>query len=117
MDLGLAGKRALCAGASAGMGKAVALTLAAEGAEMDSLETTLVGPIELMRAVLPGMAARKFGRVVDIRSIGKPLYSAASAISSASRRGSLGTIQSSPITGATRRSAGMFSAPIIASAA
>ena len=139
MDLGLAGKRALCAGASAGMGKAVALTLAAEGAEvvlsargeerlraaaeeiagetaaqvrpvvadhgtaegratllaacpepdvlvitcspprptdsfreveaaewMDSLETTLVGPIELMRAVLPGMAARKFGRVVNI---------------------------------------------------
>lgn len=139
MDLGLAGKRALCAGASAGMGKAVALALAAEGAEvtvsargesrlaaaaeeiaaatgarvgpvvadhgtaagreallaacpepdilvitcspprptdsfreveaaewMDSLETTLVGPIELMRAALPGMAARGFGRVVNI---------------------------------------------------
>lgn len=139
MDLGLTGKRALCAGSSAGMGKAAARALAAEGAElvmsargedrlhaavreiadatgarispvvadhgtaegraallaacpepeilvitcspprptgsfrevdaaewMESLETTLVGPIELMRATLPGMAARKFGRVVNI---------------------------------------------------
>ena len=139
MDLGLSGKRALCAGASAGIGKEAARALAAESAElvmsargadrlhaavreiaeatgaritpvvadhgtpegraallaacpepdllvitcspprmtgsfreveaeewMQTLETTLVGPIELMRAVLPGMAARKFGRVVNI---------------------------------------------------
>lgn len=139
MELGLRGRRALLAGASAGMGKAAALALAAEGCELfvsargeerlaatrrelagefgvavtaivadhgtaagralllercpepdilivtcspprttasfreveaeewlRTLETTLVGPIELMRAVLDGMAARKFGRVVNI---------------------------------------------------
>jgi 3-oxoacyl-[acyl-carrier protein] reductase len=32
----------------------------------DSVDTTLVGPIEIMRAVLDGMAARGFGRVVNI---------------------------------------------------
>lgn len=38
-----------------------------EAAEwMETLETTLVGPIELMRAVLDGMAARGFGRIVNI---------------------------------------------------
>lgn len=139
MDLGLGGKRALLAGSSAGMGKAAAFALAAEGAElvmsargearllaaadeiadatgariatvvgdhgtvagraalleacpepdilivtcspprptagfreveaeewMKTLETTLVGPIELMRVVLDGMATRRFGRVVNI---------------------------------------------------
>jgi len=33
---------------------------------LDTLDTTLVGPIELMRAILPGMAARGYGRVVNI---------------------------------------------------
>jgi 3-oxoacyl-[acyl-carrier protein] reductase len=139
MDLGIKGKRALCAGASAGMGKAAAMAIAGEGAEvflsargearlfaaareiadatgavvtpivadhgtsegrarllaacpepdiliattapprmtpsyldvteaewMHSLATTLVGPIELMRQVLEGMALRGFGRVVNI---------------------------------------------------
>src|SRR5207245_7302494 len=34
MDLGIAGKKALLAGSSAGMGKATALALAREGAEL-----------------------------------------------------------------------------------
>ena len=139
MDLGLKGKRALLAGASAGMGKEAARALARDGATlvisargearlrsaadeitaetgtsvtpvvadhgtaegraallaacpepdiliitcspprattgyddvsaaewMQTLEDTLVGPIELMRLTLPGMAARRFGRVVNI---------------------------------------------------
>ncbi|MFC3711221.1 SDR family oxidoreductase [Sphingoaurantiacus capsulatus] len=36
----------------------------------DSVETTLIGPIELMRATLEGMAERGFGRVVNIATIG-----------------------------------------------
>lgn len=32
----------------------------------DSLETTLIGPIELMRHYLPGMQARGWGRIVNI---------------------------------------------------
>jgi 3-oxoacyl-[acyl-carrier protein] reductase len=36
----------------------------------DSLETTFIGPIELMRATLEGMAERGFGRVVNIATIG-----------------------------------------------
>jgi 3-oxoacyl-[acyl-carrier protein] reductase len=35
-----------------------------------TLETTLIGPIELMRATLEGMAARGFGRVVNIATVG-----------------------------------------------
>ena len=139
MDLGIAGRKALLAGASAGMGKACARALAGEGAEIvmsargaerlsaaaaeiaaetgasvtsvvadhgtaggraaliaacpdpdllvitcapprvtdsyqaieasewtETLETTLVGPIELMRAMLEGMASRGYGRVVNI---------------------------------------------------
>ena len=33
---------------------------------METLETTLVGPIELIRLTLGGMVARKFGRIVNI---------------------------------------------------
>jgi 3-oxoacyl-[acyl-carrier protein] reductase len=139
MDLGIKGKTALLAGASAGMGKSSAMAMAAEGADlfisargadrlqkaaqeiadetgarvvpivadhgtregrnrlleicpapdilvitcappritesyrdvseaewMDSLTTTLVGPVELMRQYLGGMAERGYGRVVNI---------------------------------------------------
>jgi 3-oxoacyl-[acyl-carrier protein] reductase len=139
MDMGIRGKRALCAGASAGMGKAAAAAIAAEGAAvfisargearlfaaareiadatgaavtpiiadhgtaegrarlfaacpepdilvvtsapprmtpsysdvtesewMETLATTLVGPIELMRQAIEGMVSRGFGRVVNI---------------------------------------------------
>ena len=142
MDLGIAGRKAIVAGASAGMGKAAALALAREGVEIflsargeerliaaaaeiaaetgvkvtpvvadhgaaegraallaacpepdilvitcsppkstadfrditpedwhASAATTLVGPIELMRATVDGMAARGFGRVVNIATI------------------------------------------------
>lgn len=143
MDLGIAGRKAIVAGGSAGLGGATAMALAAEGVELfvsargeerllahvreivsrtganvtpvvadhsteegraallaacpepdilvmtcapprmtedfrditpqdyrDSIETTLIGPIELMRATLDGMAARGFGRVVNIATIG-----------------------------------------------
>ncbi len=139
MDLGIKGKTALLAGASAGMGKSSAMAIAAEGADvfisargearllqaaaeiaektgarvvpivadhgtregrerlreacptpdilvitcappritesyrdvtemewMESLSTTLVGPVELMRQYLEGMADRGYGRVVNI---------------------------------------------------
>lgn len=36
---------------------------------MDALATTLVGPVELMRATVGGMAERGFGRVVNIGTI------------------------------------------------
>jgi 3-oxoacyl-[acyl-carrier protein] reductase len=143
MDLGIKGKKALLAGASAGMGKASALALAREGAEIyisargearlascaseiadatgakvvpitadhgtsegrtallkacpepdilvitcspprflesyrevepeewsQVLSTTFIGPVELMRATIDGMAKRSFGRVVNIATIG-----------------------------------------------
>ncbi len=139
MDLGIAGRTALVAGGSAGLGKASAKALAREGVDLvvsargearllaaareiredsgarvtpvvadhatsggraallaacpapdilvitcsppkttedyhhievddwrESLDTTLIGPIELMRATLDGMVARGFGRVVNI---------------------------------------------------
>ena len=142
MDLGIAGRRAIVAGASAGMGRASALALAREGVEiflsargearlaaaaaeiagetgakvtpvvadhgtaqgraallaacpapdilvitcappkavsdfrditpedwMASVATTMIGPIELMRATVDGMGERGFGRVVNIATI------------------------------------------------
>ena len=142
MDLGIAGRKALCAGASAGMGKASALALSREGVDLfisargedrllatareigdetggkvtpivadhstsegrarlleacptpdilvitctppktvddfrdidveawqESLTTTLVGPIELMRMCIDGMAGRGFGRIVNIATV------------------------------------------------
>jgi 3-oxoacyl-[acyl-carrier protein] reductase len=36
---------------------------------LDALSTTLLGPVELMRATVGGMAARGFGRVVNIGTI------------------------------------------------
>jgi len=139
MDLGIAGRKAIVAGASAGMGKSSAKALAMEGVEIfmsargedrlraaareiadaagvkvtpvvadhstaegrarllaacpepdilvitcappkqtadfreitvedwnDTIATTMVGPIELMRATVDGMAARGFGRIVNI---------------------------------------------------
>ncbi len=139
MELGIKGKTALLAGSSAGMGKASAMAIAAEGADlfmsargedrliaaareiadatgarvvpvvadhgtadgrkllleacpnpdilvitcappritesfqgvtedewMESLATTLVGPVELMRQYLGGMVDRQFGRIVNI---------------------------------------------------
>ncbi|CAN5259140.1 SDR family oxidoreductase [soil metagenome] len=143
MDLGIRGRKAILAGASAGMGMESAIALAREGVEIyisarneerltttadkiaqstgakvvpivadhstgegrarlletcpepdilvitcspprfiqtaqeiepdewtSVLETTLVGPIELMRATVEGMAARGFGRVINIATIG-----------------------------------------------
>jgi 3-oxoacyl-[acyl-carrier protein] reductase len=142
MDLGIAGRRAIVAGASAGMGKASALALAREGVEIflsargegrlvlaaeeiaaeagvkvtpvvadhgtaagrqallaacpepdilvitcsppkavsdfrditpddwqASVATTMIGPIELMRMSVDGMAERGFGRIVNIATI------------------------------------------------
>lgn len=37
---------------------------------VSAFATGAIGPIELMRAVVPGMAARKFGRVVNITTAG-----------------------------------------------
>ena len=141
MDLGIAGRKAICAGASAGMGKAAALALSREGVEVvisargharlraaaeiaaetggkvtpvvadhstpqgraallaacpepdilvitcsppgmtedfrnigvedwnASLSTSMIAPIELMRMTLDGMAARGFGRIVNIATV------------------------------------------------
>lgn len=142
MDLGIRGKKAIVAGGSAGMGKATAVALAREGAELTifargeerlvaaareiaaetgsnvtpvvgdhstakgrgallkacpdpdilvvtsgpprmlsgyeeateedwlrSFYTTLIGPIELMKATVAGMAERGYGRVVNIGTI------------------------------------------------
>jgi 3-oxoacyl-[acyl-carrier protein] reductase len=139
LDLGIAGKTALLAGASAGMGKAAAMAMAREGATIylsargedrlrdaareiaastgasvtpvvadhgtakgratllaacpapdimvvtcapprttesykdiredewaETLATSLIGPIELMRQVVDGMASRGFGRIINI---------------------------------------------------
>lgn len=143
MDLGIAGKTALVAGASAGLGLACARALAEEGVRLfmsargkdrldaaaralhaelgasvtpvvadhgtaqgraalleacprpdimvincspprvvesyldvepedwaESWSTTFLGPVELIRAATPGMVARRFGRIVNIATVG-----------------------------------------------
>jgi 3-oxoacyl-[acyl-carrier protein] reductase len=162
MDLGIAGRKAICAGASAGMGLASARALSREGVELfisargearlvaaaaniaaetggkvtpvvadhsteagraallaacpapdilvitcsppkstddfrdisvedwqASLATTMVAPIELMRSTLDGMAARGFGRVVNIATVAAKFPSVPRLLSGPARSGLL----------------------------
>ena len=162
MDLGIAGKKAICAGASAGMGMASARALSREGVELfisargrdrlvaeaaslsaetggkvtavvadhsteagraallaacpepdimvitcsppkttedfrdisaddwrASLATTMVAPIELMRMTLDGMAARGFGRIVNIATVAAKFPSIPRLLSGPARSGLL----------------------------
>jgi 3-oxoacyl-[acyl-carrier protein] reductase len=162
MDLGIAGRKAICAGASAGMGLASARALSREGVEVhisargeerlaaaaaaiaaetggkvtpvvadhstpegrarllavcpepdilvitcsppkttddfrdiavedwrDSFETTMVAPIELMRATVDGMAARGFGRIVNIATVAAKFPSVPRLLSGPARSGLL----------------------------
>jgi 3-oxoacyl-[acyl-carrier protein] reductase len=95
MDTGLRGKSALVCAASKGLGRACAMALAQEGVNVtitargaEALEATAAGdfrdwgredwikavdanmltPIFLIKAVVDGMIARKFGRIVNITS-------------------------------------------------
>jgi 3-oxoacyl-[acyl-carrier protein] reductase len=50
-----------------------------------SLETTAIGPIELIKSVVPGMVERRFGRIVNIATVGVKRPSEARVLSGASR--------------------------------
>lgn len=50
-----------------------------------SLETTAIGPIELIKAVVPGMAERGFGRIVNITTAGVKRPNEARVLSGATR--------------------------------
>ena len=162
MDLGIAGRKAICAGASAGMGLASARALSREGVELfisargeerlaaaaagiaaetggkvtpvvadhsteagramllgacpepdimvitcsppkttddfrdilvedwqASIGTTMVAPIELMRASVDGMAARGFGRIVSIATVAAKFPSVPRLLSGPARSGLL----------------------------
>jgi 3-oxoacyl-[acyl-carrier protein] reductase len=162
VDLGIAGRKAICAGASAGMGLASARALSREGVEVfisargqdrlcdaaarlssetggkvtpvvadhstqsgrvallaacpepdilvitcsppkttddfrdisaedwqASLATTMVAPIELMRMTLDGMAARGFGRIVNIATVAAKFPTVPRLLSAPARSGLL----------------------------
>jgi 3-oxoacyl-[acyl-carrier protein] reductase len=162
VDLGIAGRKAICAGASAGMGLASARALSREGVEVfisargedrlvaaaasvsaetggkvtpvvadhstptgraalleacpepdimvitcspprttedfrdisvedwrGSLATTMVAPIELMRLTVDGMAARGFGRIVNIATVAAKFPSVPRLLSGPARSGLL----------------------------
>ena len=87
MDLGISGRRAIVCASSKGLGRACAEALLAEGVRvvingrdperlartaeddwLEALAANMVAPLQLVRAVLPAMIARKFGRIVNITS-------------------------------------------------
>jgi 3-oxoacyl-[acyl-carrier protein] reductase len=90
MDLGLKGRKPIVCASSRGLGFACALSLAREGASVlvsnnegpppgriedwgreqwaAAIEANMMAPIMLIQAVVPGMRARKFGRIVNITS-------------------------------------------------
>lgn len=85
MDLGLRGRKAIVCASSQGLGKACALALAEasvsvviNGRNRELLQATAreiaeateatVTPIELIQRVIDDMAAREFGRIVNITS-------------------------------------------------
>jgi 3-oxoacyl-[acyl-carrier protein] reductase len=81
MDLALAGRRALVTGASRGLGRAIALALAAEGAQVVAVARNLQRLQELPAAHAPGrgsIAVRvcDLGDAAAIEAIGEPLATA-----------------------------------------
>ena len=68
MDLGLAGKRALVAGASRGIGKAIAHALAAEGARVVVVARGADELEEVRAALPPGSGADHVAIVADVSS-------------------------------------------------
>ena len=70
---------------NAGIGRAFEAMFKADPKDIDAtLETNVIGPIHVLRAVLPGMVARKRGHVVNIGSIAG-LYPLVSSIYGASK--------------------------------
>lgn len=65
MDLGLKGKRAVVTGASRGIGRAIALGLAAEGAEIAVCARGKEGVAQVRREI-EGLGARSMGRHFDV---------------------------------------------------
>lgn len=68
MDLGLTARRALVLGAGSGLGRAVALSLAAEGAQVVAAGRT-PGKIEATVAEIKATGGRAFALVCDLRNL------------------------------------------------
>src|SRR6478735_8719173 len=75
MDLGIKGKKAIVCASSRGLGRGCAMALAeavrdlTRQAILDGVTQNRITPIELIKAVIEGMAERGFGRIVNITSL------------------------------------------------
>lgn len=65
MDIGLKGRKAILAGANAGIGRAVALALAAEGCDVALCGRT-PEKVDKVAAEITALGAKAFGAVVDV---------------------------------------------------
>jgi 3-oxoacyl-[acyl-carrier protein] reductase len=65
MDLGLAGRKAIVTGGSKGIGRAIAETLAAEGAQVSICARNAEGVASAVEA-LKGRGVKAFGRALDV---------------------------------------------------
>ena len=69
MDLHLTSKHFLITGGSRGIGRAIAMGFAAEGADV-SICARDAGAVEDVVAALRGMGVRAFGRALDVADAG-----------------------------------------------
>ncbi len=84
---GLNDKNVIVTGGASGIGRAICVRLAEEGANVGVFDINLHGPVNMCRVVLPAMVERGAGRVVSLSSDAGRVGSSGEAVYAACKGG------------------------------